>query len=320
MAVALGVSSGFVEVAPTEDPGGSTITIDRYAYVTGDTSPATAAKITEVGWWCNTATEEANFEIGLYAADGAVVPGEAGTLLEVERTNAKGTGTGWKRVTVDWDIDSDTNYWIGVQLDDTASTTQTDYTETGIGIDRISNPPDLPSPFGGGSYILTPGIMAFYALWEAVGGVEHTHFATDTLAMTDSMTPAMTFNVALADTHAIGDSLAALKVLLHSTGDTLAISDSLAAPAMQFNVALADTLNMNDALSSAVMEFNVALADTLEISDSLEAAATYAVSLADTLEISDSLAYVLIVAEIRRRAGIVRKIGMPTAQNIGLGM
>jgi len=144
--------------------------------------------------------------------------------------------------------------------------------------------------------------------WE-VEGVEHTHFSTDTLAISDSLVPALTMNVALQDTHAIGDSLgapeltmnvalgdtlsmsdslAALKILHHSASDTLSISDVLAAAAT-YNVDLADRLNMNDTLTSAVMEFKVAVADTLTMSDALAVAATYNVSVSDVLAISDAL-------------------------------
>jgi len=109
--------------------------------------------------------------------------------------------------------------------------------------------------------------MSWGAEEEEEGGVEHTHSASDTLT--------------------ISDSLAALKVLHYSASDTLTVSDSLGA-VMQFNVALADTLNINDSLAVAAA-YNIALADTLAISDNLEAAATYAVALADTLAISDDL-------------------------------
>ena len=168
MAVEIGTSSGFVAVAPTADPEGSAVSADFRAHATADTSPATAAKIIEVGWWCDSATEAANFEVGLYADDGAVVPDEAGTLLEVSRTNAKGTTAGWKRVTgLNWAIDPDTVYWLAMQLDNTASTTRTYQTSSaGIGYDRLSNVSTLPNPFGGGALIFPGAIISIYAVWE----------------------------------------------------------------------------------------------------------------------------------------------------------
>lgn len=170
MTITNGTNAGFVTTRPSGDPGGTSAAggIDTYARVTKDTSPSTAAKIVEVGWYCANATEEANYEVGLYAADGAVVPGEAGTLLEVSRTNAKGTSAGWVYTTVDWDISASTVYWIGVQLDDTATGTATKwYNSGGAGIDLLTSQTTLPDPFGGGALADADGIYAFYAIWEA---------------------------------------------------------------------------------------------------------------------------------------------------------
>ncbi len=173
MTITLGVNSGFVTVAPTTDPAGTTTgAIDTTARVTKDTSSSTAGKIIEVGWWCNEATQEANFEVGLYAADGVVVPGEAGTRLFVDATNAKGTTSGWKVVSgLDWAISPNTAYWIGVQLDDTATTTTTDSgATTGSGFDVLSGQTTLPNPFGGGALFSNLTSLAFYAVWEVASG------------------------------------------------------------------------------------------------------------------------------------------------------
>jgi len=142
-------------------------------------------------------------------------------------------------------------------------------------------------------------------------GVEHTHNASDTMAISDSLAAAMTFNVALQDTHAIGDSLATpVMEFGHAADDTLAMSDALTSAAMQFNVALDDTLVISDSLDAlkilhhsasdtltisdaleAAMTFNIALDDNLSLSDALTSAVmTFRVALADTLGISDSLA------------------------------
>lgn len=169
MAVVLGTNSGFVTVAPTTDPEGTNAGLDTFSDVTKHTSPATAVKITEIGWWCDTASEEANFEVGLYAADGAVVPGEAGTLLHVSRTNAKGTGAGWKVVTgLNWAISENTAYWIGIQLDNTATTTNYNYASSGgAGEDFKGGQTTLSDPYGGGTISDTNAMTATYAVWEA---------------------------------------------------------------------------------------------------------------------------------------------------------
>ena len=128
MALVVGTNCGLVTSAPTEDPSGSgTYTMDNYGRCVKITTTE-AITITEVGWWCDSATEEANFEVGLYS-DNANVPG---TLLQVERTNAKGTSAGWKKKTgLSWSLDASTVYWLSVQCDNTTTTTYIDYQSIG---------------------------------------------------------------------------------------------------------------------------------------------------------------------------------------------
>ena len=124
MALVIGTDAGFVTVSPTANPSSITTLMDTRANTSKYTSPAGAIKITEIGWYCSNATQEANFEVGLYDHDsGGNLPDN---LLHVERTNAKGTTEGWKKVTVDWEISGSTIYWFAVQLDDTSTTTNID--------------------------------------------------------------------------------------------------------------------------------------------------------------------------------------------------
>ena len=156
MALIIGTNCGFVTLEPSGDPEGSTnAIIDYNARATKFTSPAGATKITKVGWYCDNATEEANFEIGIYSADGEVVPGEAGTRLYVTSTNAKGTDAGWKSATVDWNISPETDYWIAVYLDNTATGTNINYEASGgsgFGLSGLpigwKLPPDLGRMLG----------------------------------------------------------------------------------------------------------------------------------------------------------------------------
>ena len=167
MALVLGTNSGFVTEAPTEDPTGAGETIDGHAIVTKDTSPATATRITEIGWYSTSVDEDENFEVGLYAADGA--DGIAGTLLYVSRTNPTGTTSGWKSVSVDWAISGNTAYWLGFQLDDTATNTYIDYAISGgQGYDtKEPTQTTLTDPFGGGALRDSDAMYAIYAVWEA---------------------------------------------------------------------------------------------------------------------------------------------------------
>ena len=93
-------------------------------------------------------------------------------MLEVSRTNAKGTTAGWKRVTgLNWTISPSTVYWLGLQVDDTATATNGNYKNLdGSGIDSIASQSTLPNPYGGGALIDVDGMDAIYAVWEVAGG------------------------------------------------------------------------------------------------------------------------------------------------------
>lgn len=304
MALVIGTNCGLVTEAPDADPSATGVTADN---VSRNIRIATtdAVTITSIGWWCNTATEESNFEVGIYEDDGGV----ASTLLHVSRTHAKGTDAGWKRVTgLSWGLEADTTYHIAFQVDDTASTTQTDYdstndTKTAIDYTSPGGRQTLTEPWTDSSTDPTSA-LALYAVWEeAAAGVEHEHAASDTLSMSDSLaTPVMTFNVALDDTLSLSDGFGAAMTFKQALSDTLSISDSMA-PVMTFKQALADTMNLSDSMAPA-MTFEVALADTLNISDSILAAAVYKVALSDTLEMSDSLSYEAILAAIKKMRGM----------------
>lgn len=172
MALVEGTNCGFVAVAPDADPTDLSLTADGDAHVAKFTSPSGAATITEIGWYCSSESEETNFEMGVYAADGAVVPGEAGTLIHSDVTNAKGTSIGWKRVTgLNWAISPETAYWLAVQIDATLTDTTIDRTTGGFyGRDQVGAAA-LPDPFGGGAILDNDATVAVYAVWEsAVGG------------------------------------------------------------------------------------------------------------------------------------------------------
>lgn len=203
MALVLGTNSGFVTVAPTTDPAGSNGTIVSAARVTKDTSPSTAVKITEIGWWCDTASNAANFEVGLYAADGVSLPGEAGTRLFVSATNAKGTTAGWKVVTgLNWTISPSTDYWIGVQLDTTTATNINIATSGGLGYDTITSVTTLPDPFGGGGTLTdVDGMLAFYAVWQAASSSNIKTYNTNVRANIKSIDTNVIANVKSLNTN-----------------------------------------------------------------------------------------------------------------------
>ena len=157
-----GTNCGFVTVAPTADPGATGGVIDGYSLSARFTSPAGATKVTEIGWWCDTATEESNWEAGIYDNDGS-----PNNLLAGEsRTNAKGTTAGWKSATgLNITISGSTTYWLGVQLDNTTTQTNVDYAlNASYSREYASASATLPNPWNGGS--AAGRIMAIYALYE----------------------------------------------------------------------------------------------------------------------------------------------------------
>ena len=169
MALIEGTTAGFVIVAPTGDPSGTNDgTMDGNSRAQLVTSPAGATKITEVGWYCINSTQESNFEMGLYDTTGT--DGQAGALLNVSRTNAKGTTSGWKTISVDWTISESTDYWIAVQLDETPIIgTTINYEGGGLGAgtqyDLTNGSITLSDPADTASYNYVGGLIAVYAVY-----------------------------------------------------------------------------------------------------------------------------------------------------------
>lgn len=161
MAITLGTNSGFVTSAPTTDPGGIRGTQSAIANVTADTSPATAARITQVGWYCSSSANSNNFEIGLYAESGS----GPGALLYSDLTNVTGDNQ-WNNVSVDWSISANTKYWIGVAMDYPGIVVYGDFASSGGGGFDYKTSDSLPNPYDGGSLADWNGMLAFYAVWD----------------------------------------------------------------------------------------------------------------------------------------------------------
>lgn len=170
MAVVLGVNAGFVTEAPTSNPSGSTFSdFDTQAHALKHTTPAGAIRVTEIGWYAPNATEEANYEVGIYTDNAGDEEPEA-VVGSLSTTNAKGTDAGWKVVTgLDIEISANTDYWIAVQLDDTATGTGIDYAFSGgMGRARKITQTALPDPDWGTSTLLEDDFtVAAYAIVEA---------------------------------------------------------------------------------------------------------------------------------------------------------
>jgi len=165
MALVKGTNCGFVTVAPTSDPGEITHTeVDNHAVAIIGTTPAGVIKITEIGWWCDTATEAANFEVAIYVW-GSYKPG---AIIGVSRTNAKGTSAGWKRAAgLDITLEPETKYYIAVQLDNTNTTTYSNYSTENVSGEKTMNDDNvdtLPDPWT--DYTWIEKLVGIYALVE----------------------------------------------------------------------------------------------------------------------------------------------------------
>lgn len=160
MALVLGTNSGFVTTAPTADPAGTGVTIDGSSVVTKHTSPANAEKITSIGWYRESGTNTANWEIALYS-DVAGVPV---TRLFVDNTNST-SSNGWLTTAVDWAISPNTAYWLALQMDAHAGSSGVDSAASGgAGSDVMTSQTTLNDPYGGGLLADADGMYAIYAL------------------------------------------------------------------------------------------------------------------------------------------------------------
>jgi len=165
-AVVKGTTCGFVTVAPTSDPEGFNFLMDSYARGFKDVAPAGATKVTEIGVYINAVSEETDIDLGIYSHNAGDDNPEA---LLGSATIAKGTTVGWKTTAVDIDITEGTTYWIAVQVDATASATNTDYTfDAGEKEDYKAEQTSLTNPWGvsggTGSYLFA--VYAVYTTGE----------------------------------------------------------------------------------------------------------------------------------------------------------
>lgn len=143
---AIGDDMGFCAAAPTSDPAGSTSNFDSKCNAVKDTTSSDFNQVTEMGWWCNNATEAADFQVGIYSHD--AVNDEPDALLQTSGDIAKGTTSGWKTSgSLTWSLSASTTYWVAAQLDNTATTTQIDK-GSGARIADAGTQSSLPDPFG----------------------------------------------------------------------------------------------------------------------------------------------------------------------------
>lgn len=159
-----GTNCGFVTVAPTTNPGGSTdATWDTRTHAIKVVAPANGT-ITEIGFYSVSNSEAADAEYGIYDDD--VANGRAGNLLATSGTITKSSGTGWKSAPVSYSFTSGVTYWIAVQIDDTATRLDSQYGgSSGNSLTYKSSQTALTNPHGAYSSISANNIAAIYALY-----------------------------------------------------------------------------------------------------------------------------------------------------------
>ena len=168
MTLVLGTNCGFVTTAPTTDPGGTNNgAMSTKANGFRVTTPAIhKIRITEMGWYVNAATNDANTQMGIYTSDGT--DENPDDLIESTGDFSKGTTEGWvKKTDLNIILEPSTTYWICAQCDISADTYVDIHADATQAYNLKNDQTELPDPWDGSVWSL--GYLAgFYALYEVV--------------------------------------------------------------------------------------------------------------------------------------------------------
>lgn len=160
-----GINCGFVTEAPTGDPGAADIQVSDIQHALKCTVPATAKRVTQIGFYVANATEQSNFEVAIY--DHNVGDNNPENVIGKHTVNLKGTTLGWKRrLGLNIAVTPLDVVWIANQLDVTPTPTQTNYADTGgEKYDRVTNRLSLLDPWGVSTHTYET-LLAIYAVWD----------------------------------------------------------------------------------------------------------------------------------------------------------
>ena len=314
MGLVVGSNCGFVTIQPGGDPNAAVlVTMDDHVRAQLDVSPSTSdLEIQEIGWWCDDATEEANFEVGLYDQDSSPYD-----LLFSDKTNAKGTDAGWKRVSgLGWSISASTSYNIAVQLDNTVISTRLQREEAGGKYRYNSSTSTLPDPTWT-STTTTAGLLAIYALVGSAVGSSYTRELTESLASADSRAfepqQYLTFSPTISDSlvkdgsitktesMTLAETVANAEIMGRTLSEALSFSDSLTKDIQQnitesinitetiikdISTTRAETITLTD---SARKEAQKMLSEAMSQTDSMTRVATFVRQLSETLNIDETV-------------------------------
>ena len=168
MAVTEGTSAGFVVASPIADPGGGLVLgIDGRTNAGKFTSPATAIRVTEIGFYSGDTSSSADpIKVGIYTHDAG--NNRPGTLVG-SGISTWGGGTGWVKVTgLNITISPETTYWIAASSEDVADSVDIDV-DSSVGDEIDTRDLEMPATWGTSDSAYNDYIIAIYAVWEAEG-------------------------------------------------------------------------------------------------------------------------------------------------------
>lgn len=169
MSLILGTNSGFVLTAPTADPlSNNLISIEGNLAAGKFTTHRDASYIiSEIGCFFGNFPTSSGMDVGIYSHD--IGSDKPDTLL-ASASNTVSTGVGWKKLSIDYETEADTIYWIAIQIDGGVGTFRCDKDSGHEAEDRIvfttpasytSLPASWPASFSTNTYYL----VAIYALY-----------------------------------------------------------------------------------------------------------------------------------------------------------
>ena len=174
MALTPGTNCGFVTARPTVNPSGTNTSMQGYSIAFKHTSPATAVKVVEIGFWIENSDGGGGMEVGIYTHN---VTDDEPEALVGKDTWTHDNSTGWYYRTVDIAISPSTIYWIAVQCDDPSKNTNWEGTDIRNAVLTAGGgTATLIDPWGT-SDVLRNRTYGFYAVWQKEAGL--TDFTLD---------------------------------------------------------------------------------------------------------------------------------------------
>ncbi len=197
-AIVIGTSAGFVTVRPSGDPvGDQTTDGGQESRALNDTTPASVNKVTEIGFWATsfaTGFDTQTVDVGIYTDDG-----EPNILLAGSDSFLASGEDQWHYMTVDIDIDPETDYWIGIYF--TGASANYDMQSSGATSAKDADSGGLLNPWGTGTTF--PVIYGFYAVVEEIE--ETPPNVTIYSPANISYSTPINFTISSIDNEAIGD-------------------------------------------------------------------------------------------------------------------